>query len=137
MGDRQEHDARTGPRQEGPQNGQQPEGQLLLGVPPQASRGGARSGRTPEASDSKLARRVPRSEPLSRDPLAGEHERKRLRPKTVDCLLDRLHGDMESSGRSYLHGPDHGMIRADRSTTYPPDGLLAKDTMVELEVTPP
>jgi hypothetical protein len=36
------------------------------------------------ASDSKLARRVPRSQPLPRDPLAGEHERKQLRPKTVE-----------------------------------------------------
>ena len=36
---------------------------------------------------------------------------------------------METSGRYYLHGPDHGMIRADRSTTYPPDGLLARDTL--------
>jgi putative transposase len=36
---------------------------------------------------------------------------------------------METSGRYYLHGPDHGMIRADRSTTYPPDGLLARDRM--------
>jgi hypothetical protein len=36
---------------------------------------------------------------------------------------------METSGRYYLHGPDHGMIRADRSTTYPPDGLLARDNL--------
>jgi hypothetical protein len=59
-------------------------GTVLLGVLLQAARGGARSGRTPEASDSKLARRVPRSEPLPRDPLAGDHERKRFRPKTVE-----------------------------------------------------
>ena len=46
---------------------------------------------------------------------------------TVESLPGRRHGDMETSGRYYLHGPDHGMIRADRSATYPPDGLLARD----------
>ena len=45
IGDRQGRDAGARPRQ-GTSNGQQPEGQLLLGVPPQAARGGARSGRT-------------------------------------------------------------------------------------------
>jgi hypothetical protein len=43
-------------------------GTVTAGVPPQASRGGARSGQTPQASDSKLARRVLRSEALPRDP---------------------------------------------------------------------
>ena len=99
-------------------------GTVTAGVPPQASGGGARSGRTPEASDSKLARRVRRSQPLPRDPLAGEHERKRLRPKTVELSPGSApwrHGDL----RRLL--PDRGMIRADRSTTCPPDGVLAED----------
>jgi hypothetical protein len=73
----------------GPQNGQQPEGRTVT-AGAQAARGGARSRRTPEASDSKLARRVPRSQALPRDPLAGEHERKRLRPTTVE--LSPVHG---------------------------------------------
>ena len=47
-----------------------------------------------------------------------------------NCLVGRHHRDMETSGRYYLHGPDHGMIRAGRSTTCPPDGVLAKDRRI-------
>jgi site-specific DNA recombinase len=98
IGDRQGRDAGAKSSTKGTSNGQQPEGQTVTaGVPPQAARGGARSGQTPEVSDSKLARRVPRSQPLPRDPLAGEHERKRLRPKTVELSpgsTSRRHGDL-------------------------------------------
>jgi hypothetical protein len=113
IGDRQGRDAGTGPRQEDlkrPTAG----GTVTAGVPPQASRGGARSGQTPEASDSKLARRVPRSQPLPRDPLAGEHERKRLRPKTVELSPGSTpwrHGDLRPPLLTRT-GPRHDQRRS-------------------------
>jgi hypothetical protein len=94
------------------------------GVPPQASRGGACSGRTPEASDSTLARRVSRFQPLPRDPWQVSMNGNGSGQRLWNCLLGRTpwrHGDL----RPLLFA--RGMIRADRSTTCPPDGVLAKD----------
>jgi hypothetical protein len=124
IGDRQGRDAGTGPRQEGPQTANSRRDSYLLGVPPQASRGGARSGRTPEASDSTLARRVSRFQPLPRDPWQVSMNGNGSGQRLWNCLLGRTpwrHGDL----RPLLFA--RGMIRADRSTTCPPDGVLAKD----------
>ena len=103
IGDRQGRDAGTGPRQEGTQTANGPEGQLLLGVPPQASWGGARSGRTPEASDSKLARRIRgpnRSLATSwQVSMNGNGSGGRL----WNCLLGRALGDTPVPNSTELH----------------------------------
>ena len=127
IGDRQGRDAGAGPRQEGPQTANSLRDRTAGGTAP--SFPGRRSQwPDPEVSDSKLARRIPRSQPLPRDLLAGEHERKRLRPKTVELSPGSTswrHGDLRPVLRHEY--PDRGVIRSDRSTTCAPDGMLAKD----------
>jgi hypothetical protein len=88
----------------GTSNGQQPEGQLRLGVPAQADRRGPRSERTSEAvRDFRPSR--PNRSTTGQVSMKGNGSGRRL----WNCLVGRHHGDMEIYGR--------GMIRADRSTT--------------------
>src|SRR4029450_9876959 len=121
IGDRQGRDARTGPRQEGPQTANSRRDSYCWGYRPKLP-GEALAVVGPlKRSDSKLARRGPGPNRSLATPLAGEHERKRLRPKTVELSPGSTpwrHGDL----RRLLF--DRGMLRADGSTTCPPDGVM-------------